>query len=234
MTYAILADIHGHAPALCAVLEDARACCAAHFLVLGDIANGREWPNEAADLVRGLKNATVVRGNGEDYLREVQDGCLPPYDAAKAQNIRFTYDALSPENRAWLIALPPTAEVVCGGGRIFLAHETHIFFREPEIPYFGWVDKSVAQAVYLPAAKAAALTRPDVLADVLALPVGAHLYGHIHKQFHMAHEGRWFVNPGSVGEPWDGDTAAYTLLTADENGWRVQERRVAVTDGGFL
>jgi hypothetical protein len=45
--------------------------------------------------------------------------------------------------------------------------------------------------------------------------------------FHVKHNGRLFVNPGSCGCAKDCDpAAAYTLMEYKDNGWFVEERRV--------
>ena len=69
------------------------------------------------------------------------------------------------------------------------------------------------------------LFAPDLLAgeDVLVL-------GHTHVQSHEAFEEGVVLNPGSVGQPRDGDPrAAYALLDLDE--LTVEERRVAYDVG---
>ncbi len=44
------------------------------------------------------------------------------------------------------------------------------------------------------------------------------IFGHTHRPFHRAVDGRHFINVGSVGYPQDGDSrTGYTVVRADGN-----------------
>jgi diadenosine tetraphosphatase ApaH/serine/threonine PP2A family protein phosphatase len=148
--------------------------------------------------------------------------------------VTWVYRSLSPVYLDYLINLPETAQVADDGSTIYLNHAINLFYRTPGLDCFNsWkYNEMIKQGAfprdqYLTLARAAVLASPEALAAMEALPVGVHLFGHIHLPFYMEHKGRLFINPGSCGEPLDGDTAApYTLLIRDGNGWQVEERRV--------
>ena len=66
---AALYDIHGNAPALRAVLAEVALVPGAHVVVGGDIVWG-PLPEETLELVRGLEDATVIRGNTDREIAE--------------------------------------------------------------------------------------------------------------------------------------------------------------------
>jgi predicted phosphodiesterase len=231
--YAIISDIHGNIHALEAVLADAEAQGADRYLLIGDYASNFPFGNEVVTAIRGIKNATVIRGNGEDYFTDLQGQDPVGMTSEQFKPVHWSYNALSAENRDYLANLPETATVKDGEATIHLAHSMDLFIRKP--PYFSSMHirrmitaGALTRDEYPARAKAFILADADAAAKIQALPPGVYLFGHNHMQFHMAHEGRLFINPGSCGEPLDGSpTAAYTLLTLSPGGWKVDERRVA-------
>src|SRR5206468_5576422 len=64
------------------------------------------WPHETLERLRGLPNATWIRGNGERWLFE------PPEDRPEVrEGYNHFKDELSPEEQQWLFDLPPQAEI---------------------------------------------------------------------------------------------------------------------------
>jgi predicted phosphodiesterase len=227
MTCAILSDIHGNVYALNAALADARACGTDKFLFIGDYASNLPWGNEVTDVLRGLENAVFIAGNGEGYL------AAPPAPSIEQYRLAgWAYRTLSPENLKFLQSVPNTAVVREGSTDIYLQHSLPIFFRTERIHEFHschYKEKlaDITQEEYLQLAGNALLARPDAMAELNALPAGIHLFGHNHLQWHMYHEDKLIINPGSCGEPLMNDTrAAYTLLTISGGNWQVEERRV--------
>src|SRR5262245_26661750 len=82
MRIALLADIHGNTIALDAVLKDIEAQGGVDaYWVLGDISINGFDPAGAAERVRALPNAIVIRGNGDRYSVS-DDRPLPSIDEA--------------------------------------------------------------------------------------------------------------------------------------------------------
>ena len=78
MRTAIMADIHGNAIALDAVLQDIERCGGVDgYWVLGDIVALGPAPVEVIERLAALPNVTCVRGNTERYVC-TGDRPLPP------------------------------------------------------------------------------------------------------------------------------------------------------------
>ncbi len=193
----VISDVHGNLAALEAVLaepHDAVVC-------LGDLVG---YGPEPAACVRRLRaeGAVVVQGNHD---RAAADGAPP----GCREQFRWLADAvapltraqLAPEEAAYLGALPRWASPELEGGAYLCVHATP---RDPLYRYVGpdpveW-ERELAGAS----------------AEVL-------LVGHTHLQFDLAVGTRRVVNPGSVGQPKDGDPrAAYAVI----EGGTVALRRV--------
>jgi len=220
MRYLVLTDIHANLEALDACLTDARARGYQQTLVLGDLVGYGADPNAVIERVRALKPAAMVRGNHD----KVASGLEPPdgFNAVARSAAHWTFDALTGPNRAWLAALPAGPHTVddlieiCHGSPF--DEDAYIF---------------------------------DELDALRALKVSARtlcLFGHTHYpvNFQLSAEtfdstgpstlaesridlrpGRkYLVNPGSVGQPRDGDPrAAYAI--ADTGAARVELYRLA-------
>jgi len=98
MRLAIIADVHGNVLALEAVIADIARRGVDHTINLGDCASGPLWPRETIDLLAGLALPTV-RGNHDRWVAEKPRAQMSPSDA-------FAFDALSPDQRTALGALP--------------------------------------------------------------------------------------------------------------------------------
>ena len=212
--FAIFSDIHGNIFALEAALADAQQQGAHHYLFIGDYSARLPWANQVANRIRQVENRLVIAGNGEGYLRH-------PLPAGLKQLAPICHGAsdLSPDNLAHWQQLPDQLTVTFQGLDIHLHHHMGLFFRKPIIPCFHshrFEGLGISSSEYLTLGKEAILNRPDALADVMAMAPGVYLFGHNHLQFHMAHEGRLFINPGSCGYSCDMDPrAAYTMLSYD-------------------
>jgi len=206
MRYLVLTDIHANLEAMETCLADARSRGHDRVLVLGDLVGYCADPNRVIERVQELRPVAIVRGNHDKVAcgLEQADG----FNAVARRAAHWTYDVLTPANREWLAALPSGPIVVddlveiCHGSPF--DEDAYIF---------------------------------DELDAVRALKTSQRplcLFGHTHwpVTFELA-EGRvdtvgafdaagplvlrpqskYLVNPGSVGQPRDGDPrAAYALV----------------------
>ena len=233
MKYAIISDIHGNYHAFMAVLADAKAQGADMYLLLWDYAYP-PYGNEVAEAIRGLKDAVVIRGNGDERYKALIGRDPLEFTHEQFKLVYWCYRSLSRENLEYLINLPETAVVEDGSTEIFLTHALSLFFRSPKLQHFSsryvrtmMEDEIFSHEQYLARAQEELLARPEAAREILAMPKGVYLFGHNHLQFYMEYEGLLFINPGSCGMPLDWDTrASYTLLTINGPDWVVTERRV--------
>ena len=210
MRYLVLTDIHGNLEALDACLEDAGRRGYDRVLVLGDLVGYGADPNDVIERVQALEPLATVRGNHDKVAcgLEPADG----FNSVAKNAVRWTFYALTPEHRAWLAALPRGPHIV--DGLVEICHgspfdeDAYIFdeldalralkVSERPLCVFGHTH---CPATFLLTAGAIDSLGPSVAAETrIALADGS----------------KYLVNPGSVGQPRDGDPrAAYAIIDVD-------------------
>ena len=228
MKYAIISDVHGNAHALRLALEDARREGAEGFLFAGDYCISLPWARETLALMQAIPHAYIISGNDESHLD------VAPGDDGQFEASRWTAASLSPQEKAWLDALPETLTVTLEGVPVHMAHSSQAFvgkclharFRTSVLPGF-YPDGPLPRETLL-ADFRSLWERADFREHIASLEKGVYIFGHNHIQAWGDFDGRILVNPGSVGMPLDcGDTSAcYTLLNIEGGAVTVQERRV--------
>ena len=201
MRYLVLSDIHANLEALETVIEAAAEIPHERVLVLGDLVGYGADPNAVVERIRELQPFAVIRGNHD----KVGAGLEPSdaFNAVARTAIRWTYEALSDDNRDWLADLP--AGPVAIDELLEICHGTP--FDEDAYVF----------------------DEADVLRSMQASSRRLCLFGHTHVQvgyrlaqasltletadqrrpLHVAiGDGHYLINPGSVGQPRDGDPRA--------------------------
>jgi putative phosphoesterase len=194
---ALLYDVHGNLPALEAVVADARAQEADHWVLGGDYTLFGPEPEATLERLRALSPAMWIRGNGERWT--AQPGSAPD-NAVVPAAIAACREALGEEAVTELGELPEQG-----------VHEQTRYVHASPI-------SDVRSFFPQPGAD-----ERDLLDDVAEPRL---VFGHTHLPFRRisALGGIELVNPGSVGLPFDGDQrAAYALIHPDR---RVEHRRV--------
>lgn len=190
---AVLADIHGNADALEAVLADAARRGVTRFVNLGDSFYGPLDPAATWRLLRDRPMPAVL-GNQDRILLD------PASPMAGLPAFRAAREALGPEGLAWLAGLPATRVV---DASLFLCHGTP----KSDTAYL-LEDVTSGRPVPRPC--------PAIEADLAGVPGGCTvvLAGHSHHPG-VAACGRFTViNPGSVGLPaYDDDTPPHAMAT---------------------
>ena len=205
----LLSDIHGNLPALDAVLEDAnRNEVSSEVWVMGDSVGYGAQPNEVIERLRTLPNLTMVKGNHE--AAAIGEISTANFNSAAGAAADWTASNLDPEIKEFLIALPLVTERL----GVTICHGT------PRNPIWEYMFTSRIGELNL--------EHFDTLGCV-------HGHTHIPSIFGRDASGtwrakqaadgdqailanlRWFINPGSVGQPRDGDPrAAYARLDVDD------------------
>lgn len=223
MRIAILSDVHSNLAALQAVLRHAEADGALDAVwCLGDIVGYGAEPSETIAALRA-RPLTAVSGNHDLAAIGAMD--TEEFNPVAEEAALWTAGQLSDDHRAFLGALPATIVL----GAFTLVHGS---LRAPEWEY---------------------LLDPEAAEAHLALQSTLYsLVGHSHLQFwaeerhdrsptfHRATDGarvrlsdrRLIINPGSVGQPRDGDSrAGYVLYdeAAATVTWRRIEYDIATT-----
>jgi len=210
MRYLVLTDIHGNLEALEATLDDARGRSCDQTLVLGDLVGYGADPNAVITRVIALKPAAVVRGNHDKVACgiEAADG----FNAVAKSAARWTLDMLTPEYREWLAALPQGPYDV--DDLVEICHGSPF---DEDAYIFDELDAVRALRT---------CQRPLCLFGHTHYPVTFELNGEtiesvggaaVAETVLQIRDGcRYLVNPGSVGQPRDGDPrAAYAIVDTE-------------------
>ena len=223
MRLLILSDIHANLEALEACLEAAPQYD--YVINLGDIVGYGASPNEVTQLSRKLCRM-FVRGNHDKAATGVMN--LDSFNPIAAMAALWTRDTLTPEHLQWLKELPQGPVGVVELPDVLLVHGSPL----DEDEYI--------------------IVLRDATEPLMASRHKLTLFGHTHIQggfsvigqrwetlrpayngkrdrdefeYALDPNGRYLMNPGSVGQPRDGDwRAAFMLL--DTERWTVTYHRV--------
>jgi putative phosphoesterase len=194
MRILLLSDIHANPWALRAVCTDVHA--AEHTLCAGDSVN---YGPDPASVIHWLRNhqAVTVRGNHDNAVAFAADPKASLAKEALALAMRdWTRDQLEPADMAWLLTLERQVLWEEGGVRFLILHAT------PQDRLYDYrLTPDVSDSLLLE------LTR-SVKADVLVV-------GHTHLPLLRRARNLTIVNPGSVGQPLDGDPRASYAVWED-------------------
>ena len=196
MRILLIADIHSNWPALAAINERFDAC-----LFLGDVVDYATDPLPCIEWVRKHARA-VVRGNHDHSVAQrVSVRPVGTFRRMAAAMRPAHFEVLHDEHLSWLARMPVTHRIELDGLRFLMVHATP---RDPMDEYLEPLPELWNQRL------------EHLDADFVCV-------GHTHVPMHLKLERMQVVNPGSVGQPRDGDPrAAYAII---ENG-RVEFHRV--------
>lgn len=215
MRILVLSDIHANLEALDACLAAAPSFDLA--VNLGDIVGYGASPNEVTERSRSL-GKTFVRGNHDKAATGVME--LEDFNPMAAAAALWTREQLTPENLAWLHALPQGPVTIPAVEGVNLVH--------------GSPNDEDEYVVSL----------GDAIAPLITLTAPLTFFGHTHLQggffangssadafrpeyrtvgqaetvsMQLKSDARYLINPGSVGQPRDGDwRAAFALFDVDK------------------
>jgi predicted phosphodiesterase len=216
MHVAVLSDIHGNLPALIAVLDDldGRGQQVDELWCLGDVVGYGAEPDGCAALTADRAD-TCLAGNHDLVVRGDLD--VGTFTRSAAAAARWTKRNINEQTRSFLAPLTAT-------GR---ADGVGLYHGSPRDPVWEYVlsldqarrslDAQEERVCLIGHSHVACFFhRRDIVVDGDLARAGAEL--------DLA-DGEWLVNPGSVGQPRDGDPrAAYLML--DTEGWTASFRRV--------
>ncbi len=237
---AVFGDVHANLEALKAVLADAKKAGVSGFICTGDLVGYGANPSECLEVVKAL-GCPVVKGNHDEY--SATEMSLKDFSLHAMNALIWTREHLSADERRWLNQLPMQIDLAtkdtetenrascsvssgeAGGVYFHLVHssacepekwryiikpedaEKVLPRQQPELAFFGHT--------HLPSWFA---FNPDSDEFKSAVPVAEN-------RLQLERGWKWLVNPGSIGQPRDGDPrAAYAVF--DPNARTVEWRRV--------
>lgn len=230
MRVAVIADIHGNADALHAVLADAEAQGAERVIVNGDVVNRGPDSVQVLEELLARENTSFTLGNHDDLVRlwHMRSEALPAewFGDSFWGATEWSAEELS---RAGLIDVPADWPMtrrlsVPGLPDVLLAHGTPEHYRE------SLSDRTAPERVHEIAAQYGA-----------GVLVGSHIHRQTDREYGGVGGGVRVINTGAVGSPADGDPrAGYLLLTGSSAGegeggrWTAELRRVPYDRSGVL
>lgn len=215
MRVAIVSDIHANRQALEAVLEQIRAAECDAVWCLGDVVGYGADPDACTDLVR--EQADICLAGNHD-LAVIGGIPITDFSDVARRAAEWTEGVITDETRLFLESLASADE----------QQVVSLYHASPRDPVWEYV-LSPLQA--------------ELSFDVAPQRVSIVGHTHVALAFHRfdgegatgetRHEGdeldisagRWLLNPGSVGQPRDGDPRA-AWLELDTEAWTATWRRV--------
>ena len=190
MILLVISDVHGNYHALDSVMKevkyDAMLCC-------GDIVVDYPFPQQC---IRALKDscAHICSGNNDynvaydhkasDYISQKYAHLAKDLD----RNTDLTAELISGDAKQYLRELPREYRFVLGGTSFYMNHTV------PHLSLHHYLDKNTPRSEL-------AEYYQDIQADVIVT-------GHTHMPYVKNFSDQILVNPGSVGQPRDGDPRA--------------------------
>jgi predicted phosphodiesterase len=227
LKHAILADIHANLSALEAVLADIKMKgLTGDIWCLGDVVGYGPDPHQSIELLR-THNPLCVAGNHDwAAIGKLNTSDFNP-EAAEA--VRWTSRQLKSEDILFLEGLPLKAE----NGEFTLAHGSP---RDPISEYLLSRDEAEQNLAYIKTAyclvghthqpRIFEFRRPG---STISIPE-TEIFS---RGINLA-DSRWIINPGSVGQPRDGDPrASYAVYDTDTRKVKLLrvEYDIAATQG---
>jgi predicted phosphodiesterase len=205
MRVAVISDVHANEQALDAVLEEIDAWGPEAVWCLGDVVGYGPAPNRCCELVSERADICLI-GNHDLVALGMLD--VEDFNEEAAAAALWTRGELEERWRSYLSALEPSA----------VAGEAELYHASPRDPVWEYVLSAETAYFSLLTTKAALVL---VGHSHVALAIGledAELHGGLAPNgTEIELDGRWLLNPGSVGQPRDGDPrAAWLALNTDE------------------
>jgi putative phosphoesterase len=197
MRILLLADIHANWPALQAVAAEPHDVC----LCLGDLVDYALEPAPCIDWVRHNADVTVRGNHDHGVAQNVTVTGRSGFKYLTGVTRPLTRERLGESELHYLARLPLSRMVTLENTRFLLVHATP---RDP-LDEYGPADVDFW-----------ARRLQNVEADVVCV-------GHTHQPFVLEVGDKLVINPGSVGQPRDGDPRASCAVIED---FKVDLRRV--------
>ena len=214
MRIAVISDIHGNRPALEAVLAEIDDERVDRIWCLGDIVGYGAEPDACSELTADRADECLA-GNHDLAVRG--DISLSEFSRGAELAARWTQETLSGENLAYLHELEPKG-VERGVG---------LYHASPRDPVWEYVLSTLQAELCLDAqAERVCLIGHSHVALAFMRQEGNPATGEPCPEGTTLDlgEGEWLVNPGSVGQPRDGDPRAAWLML-DTSAWTAHFRR---------
>jgi predicted phosphodiesterase len=214
MRVAVLSDIHGNRPAFEAVLAEVEAADVHEVWCLGDLVGYGAEPDACVELARERTDVCLA-GNHDLGVR----GDLPLEEFSRGAELaaRWTMDTIAEGNLAYLRGLEPEG----------MRREIGLYHASPRDPVWEYVLSVLLADLCLDSQKErVCLIGHSHVALSFERPEGEVTSGEPRREGDRLDlsEGEWLLNPGSIGQPRDGDPRA-AWMVLDSSEWSAEYRR---------
>jgi putative phosphoesterase len=202
MRIAIISDIHSNLDALEAVIG--RLPSYDEVICLGDVVGYGPQPNEVIERLQQLRPTIVLMGNHDCA---VVTGDVADFSPHAAEAIQWTRRKISEPGLRYLTTLKSSARLEAESSSLALFHGS------PRDPLSEYVFPGIPEKIGRSLVK---MAKADVV-----------LLGHTHMPMLYRFTNGVLANPGSVGQPRDGDPrASFALLTLTKGEVSFEVERV--------
>jgi predicted phosphodiesterase len=202
MKVAIISDIHGNRQAFEAVLNDIGEESVGEVWCLGDLVGYGADPDACVDLAREVADVCLA---GNHDLAVAGKIPLDDFSRGAALSVRWTQEVITPANRDFLATLRPA------GTR----SDVGLYHASPREAVWEYVLSALlAELCFDATPHRLNLLGHSHVALSFERPEGEPATGETQRADSVLdlRSGEWLLNPGSVGQPRDGDPRAAWLL----------------------
>ena len=196
----VFSDVHGNAMALRAMLSSQEFKSADGTIFLGDAVGYYFDELEVITLLQGIPKLLAVQGNHDAYYQKK----MSEIERCKlVQKYGPCYIRNEKRVTSYLSELPLQGELQVANKSIYFCHGS------PMNPLEGRI---------YPDTK---IKKQNCVADIV-------LCGHTHYRMYRNEQGYLFINPGSLGQPRDGNGFSYCTLILEEQKVQVNFHTVFI------
>lgn len=202
MKLGIITDVHSNIQALNAVLKEFDKLKVNKIICCGDMIGIGANPEETMEiLIKRKEDLVAVRGNHEEYLlkglpKEVHNN-KRKMSIDEIKNHEWTHNELTESSKMYLGKLPNSKTIIIENKKIYIVHypikengEYKEFIKKPNID--------------------------DIKELFYGIDADIYLYGHTHTANVHNKDGKWYINPGSLGCPMKSNIAIAGMLDINE------------------
>ncbi len=197
MKVALISDIHANFFALETVVQDLDKECVESVIVAGDLIGYYYWPHKVVDLIMSDSRFFCIRGNHERMFKEalVDNNIFERYRKKYGSGFDVCKKMLDKTQLNWILSLPETLSVKFDNREFFVAHGSLKDDKDYIYP-----DSSLSQIISNYSQK-----------EFTVL-------GNTHYPFIHHNDGKYLINPGSVGQPRDESAMSSYVIINLETG----------------
>lgn len=210
MKYAIVSDIHANLEAMDVVFNTIQEAGVDNIVCLGDVVGYNSNPNECCDRIREM-NIPTICGNHD----AVACGLEEPwgFNPVALSAAMWTRETLRKDNLEWLRSLPDVQKF----GAFLAVHgspnnrNSYLFTWEDVLPHLNYVEEQECRVCFFGHTHSPGIFSKDGVYTVDAA-----------SKFSLGDGKSFFVNPGSVGQPRDGDPrASFGLIDMEKDEYEL-------------